>query len=127
MSADTNLVSLIARFGDEDRCRDYLVKLRWPEGVECPRCGSHKIAEVRTRHQYTCKNPDWEGEPCGYRGPRRDDLPGLQAEPDQMVPRRLHRRRVQKGVSAQQLSRMLGVTPKTGWFRATRIRAAMGD
>jgi transposase-like protein len=27
------------RFATEDACRGYLVRLRWPQGVVCPRCG----------------------------------------------------------------------------------------
>ncbi len=33
-----NLVELEARFSTEEACREYLLKLRWPEFV-CPRCG----------------------------------------------------------------------------------------
>ena len=29
-----DLPELIERFGSEDRCRDYLEALRWPEGVQ---------------------------------------------------------------------------------------------
>jgi transposase-like protein len=32
------LDELETRFGTEQACRDYLVKLRWPEGFVCPRC-----------------------------------------------------------------------------------------
>lgn len=32
------LAELETRFGTEEACRDYLVKLRWPEGFVCPRC-----------------------------------------------------------------------------------------
>ena len=34
-----NLVELEARFSTEEACREYLLKLRWPEGFVCPRCG----------------------------------------------------------------------------------------
>lgn len=34
----TTLAELETRFGTEKGCRDYLVKLRWPEGFVCPRC-----------------------------------------------------------------------------------------
>ena len=34
----TTLAELETRFGTEKACRDYLVKLRWPEGFVCPRC-----------------------------------------------------------------------------------------
>ena len=31
-----------ARFSTEDACREYLFRLRWPEGFCCPRCGGRK-------------------------------------------------------------------------------------
>ncbi len=33
------LPELEARFATEDACRDYLFRLRWPQGFCCPRCG----------------------------------------------------------------------------------------
>ena len=30
----------VKSFATEKQCRDYLVKLRWPEGFRCPKCGS---------------------------------------------------------------------------------------
>jgi transposase-like protein/ribosomal protein L37AE/L43A len=32
-----------ARFATESACRDYLIKLRWPDGLVCPRCQSKQI------------------------------------------------------------------------------------
>ena len=34
------LMELERRFSTETACRDYLIRLRWPEGFACPRCGS---------------------------------------------------------------------------------------
>ena len=34
----STLAKFEARFGTEQACRDYLLKLRWPEGFVCPRC-----------------------------------------------------------------------------------------
>ena len=42
---EINLVSLVDRFHDEDRCRRYLEGLRWPDGLECPRCGGKVISQ----------------------------------------------------------------------------------
>lgn len=25
---------------DEEQCRDFLVAMRWPDGIRCPKCGS---------------------------------------------------------------------------------------
>jgi len=46
------------RFMTEDACRDYLVRLRWPEGVKCPRCLSGKVWET-ARDLFVCAS-------CGY-------------------------------------------------------------
>jgi len=37
-----------AWFATEKACRDYLVRLRWPDGFRCPRCGGRKAWAVRT-------------------------------------------------------------------------------
>lgn len=33
-----NLIEFDAQFSGEKACRDYLIKLRWPDGFTCPRC-----------------------------------------------------------------------------------------
>jgi transposase-like protein len=35
-------------FATEEACREYLRRLRWPEGYRCPRCGAGKAWPVRT-------------------------------------------------------------------------------
>ena len=49
---DMNLVKLIEQFADEDRCRTYLTRLRWPEGVRCPRCGFDTVKEIVSVSRY---------------------------------------------------------------------------
>ena len=46
------------RFPSEEKCLDYLVSLRWPNGYECPRCHAKKAWEVRS-YKYKCRY-------CGY-------------------------------------------------------------
>lgn len=36
-----------ARFGTEAACREYLIRLRWPDGFRCPACGQAKAWPVR--------------------------------------------------------------------------------
>ncbi len=129
MAAETNLVDLIDRFGDEDRCRDYLEKLRWPDGVTCPRCGSSKIVHVHTRNQYTCKGRWDDGTPCRYRFSVRA---GTIFQDSKLSLTKWFLAvyiigESKKGVSAQQLSRMLHITTKTSWFLCHRIREAMNE
>jgi tRNA(Ile2) C34 agmatinyltransferase TiaS len=33
------LVEFGERFGTEAACREYLMRLRWPDGFRCPKCG----------------------------------------------------------------------------------------
>jgi transposase-like protein len=42
-----NLAEFETRFSTEAACREYLVRLRWPEGFRCPRCGGRKSWPVR--------------------------------------------------------------------------------
>ena len=42
-----NLAEFEARFSTEAACREYLVRLRWPDGFRCPRCGGRKDWPVR--------------------------------------------------------------------------------
>ena len=43
------------RFATEEQCREYLFKLRYPDGFTCPNCGSEKIWNTR-RFIYRCSN-----------------------------------------------------------------------
>ena len=44
------LQEAITYFSDPDRCFEYAVKLRWPDGkITCPRCGSTEHSFISTR------------------------------------------------------------------------------
>ena len=117
-----DLVSLIDRFGSEDRCRDYLEALRWPHGVVCPRCEHTTISRIRERHQFDCNA-------CRYQFSVKSGT----LFHDSHLP--LWRwflavyliSESKKGISAKQLERMLKVSYKTAWYLSHRIREAMGD
>lgn len=45
---------------EEDDCVRFLIRLRWPKGVQCPSCGSGEIVQLTSRyrrhyHRYVCK------------------------------------------------------------------------
>lgn len=53
---EINLVELIERYRGEDECRAILEELRWPDGVECPRCHRMGISKVKKRGQFDCNS-----------------------------------------------------------------------
>jgi transposase-like protein len=116
------LPELIDQFGDEDRCREYLENVRWPDGVQCPRCESKKISRIVKRNQFDCDS-------CRYQFSVRTGT----IFHDSKLPFRKWFLAVflmcesRKGISANQMKRMLKVHPKTAWYLCHRIRAAMHD
>jgi transposase-like protein len=48
------ILELEERFPDENSCRDYLVRLRWPDGFVCPRCQTTE-AWSATRERLVCR------------------------------------------------------------------------
>jgi transposase-like protein len=119
---EINLISLIDRFHDEDKCRRYLEGLRWPDGLECPRCGGKIISRIKTRHQLDCDS-------CRY----RYSVTAGTIFHDSHLP--LWKWFVavylivesKKGISANQLKRTIGTTYKTAWYLSHRIRAALNE
>src|SRR5271157_272964 len=56
----STLTELEARFRSEQACRDYLLKLRWPEGFVCPRCGT-RSAWTTNRNLLVCAGCQYQG------------------------------------------------------------------
>jgi transposase-like protein len=99
-----------------------LEELRWPDGVKCPRCNSDKISRIAKRRQFDCDG-------CRYQFSVRVGT----LFHDSKLPLWKWFLAVyvmgesKKGVSANQLKRMLGVSYKTAWYLCHRIRAALKD
>lgn len=49
-----SLVQWQKRFGTEHACAKALEKVRWPDGFQCPVCGSQKYSMIETRKLYQC-------------------------------------------------------------------------
>ncbi len=43
-------------FGNEEKCREYLFRARWPEGFVCPKCGFRATPfEISSRGKLQCR------------------------------------------------------------------------
>ena len=125
-----NLVDIASHLHDEDSARLFFEKLRWREGVVCSHCGvvgeAYRLKPSSNGKTHVRKGV-WKCSECGE---QFTVTVGTIFE-DSHVP--LHKWLLafhlfcasKKGMSAHQLHRMLGITYKTAWFMAHRIRLSM--
>jgi transposase-like protein len=121
MNAPTTLQQAIAYFSDAERCFRYAISLRWPDGnIACPRCGSEKYSFISTRRIWFCKG-------CKKQFTVKvgtifeDSAIGM----DKWLTAVWLVVNCKNGISSYEIARHLGVTQKTGWFMAHRIRKAL--
>jgi transposase-like protein len=122
VKAEMDLMTLFQKFGNDERCRMYLEKLRWPEGVRCVRCGSDKVSHIYKRNQFACDS-------CQY----HFSVTAGTIFHDSHLPLMKWFAAIylicesKKGMSALQLKRTLKVAYKTAWYLCHRLREAVKD
>jgi transposase-like protein len=117
---EMDLITLMDKFGSDEKCRVYLENLRFPDGVFCLRCKSDKISRIYKRNQFVCDACDYQFSVTVDTIFHNSHLP-LQkwfAAIYLMCESR-------KGISANQLKRTLNVAYKTAWYLCHRIRKAV--
>lgn len=112
-------------FHDEEKAYEYVEARLWPQGAVCPHCGGmERVGKLKGK---TTRAGLWKCYEC--RKPFTVKL-GTIFE-DSKVPMRIWLQAMfliagsKKGISSNQLHRILGVTLKTAWFMSHRIREAM--
>lgn len=115
-----NLAELNSRFSTDDRCRELLIRLRWPEGVTCPRCKSRTISRLFTQGKFECADCCYQFSVTAGTVFHDSHLPLSQWF---LATHLLCE--AKKGMSACQVQRTIGVSYKTAWYLCHRIRAAM--
>jgi len=116
------LVDIMTLFDTDEKCREILVRLRWPNGSECPRC-KMPVVELETAKQlFYCKDCDYQFTVTAGTIFNDSHLPLMKWFLATML---LCESR--KGHSANQMKRELGVSYKTAWYLCHRIRAAMRE
>lgn len=135
---EMNLVKLFELYGSEDKARECLERLRWPNGVHCLRCGMDKVSRISsptyhrsgpkkgqlrgTREQFDCVS-------CGY----QFSVTAGTVLHDTHLPlwkwflATYLMVESKKGMSANQLKRTLAVSYETAWYLCHRIRSAMDE
>lgn len=116
-----NFLEFFAAFPTEEACEEHLMRVRWPHGMPCSRCGRKDFyARIRTRRAYQCRH-------CRrFTYPTAGTIFGktrmlLQAWFLAIFCIAFDKR----GLSALQLSEQIGADYDTAWAMLQRIRRAM--
>ncbi len=125
MNEPTTLIEAIRYFAAPDVCLDFMVNLRWPDGVvTCPTCGRDDVRFIPTRTVWECRSRHSRRQFSVKVGTIFEDSPiGL----DKWLATIWMIANAKNGVSSYEVSRSIGVTQKTAWFMLHRIRLAMQD
>ena len=115
-------------YHDSDKARRHLEALRWPDGPYCPHCGQFET--VKALPPKGSMGEGWHH--CRECRKKFTVRVGTIFERSHIP---LHKWLLgfhlmaasKKGVSAHQLHRMLGITYKSAWFMAHRIRESMRE
>lgn len=116
------LLEAVVYFSNPDVALEFVVNLRWPNGVTCPKCEAENPMFLATRRVWKCRA-------CRKQfsvkvGTIFEDSPiGL----EKWLPAFWLIANCKNGISSYEIARALGVTQKTGWFMAHRIRLALQD
>jgi len=120
------LVDVINLFDTDEKCRELLVRLRWPSGVECVRCKMPAVELETEKQLFYCKDCDYQFTVTAGTIFNDSHLP-LQ----KWFLATLLLCEAKKGMSAHQLKRTIWGqhkgSYKTAWYLCHRIRAAMKE
>ena len=119
MSESFSLYEFFQKFPNEDAARRFFEGKRWPTGIACAHCGSLDVAECINHNPmpYRCRD-------CRKHFSVRTNTVLTESK----LP--LHKwlmaiymmTTARKGIPSTQMARELGITQKSAWFLAQRIR-----
>ena len=119
-----SFVQVSRMFPDDATAEAWFIKTRWPDGVHCLACGSVNIQERNTRKPQPYRCRDCRKDFSVKTGTLMHSSPmGLQtwAIAIYLLATSL------KSVSSMKLHRDLGITQKSAWYLAQRIRETWQD
>jgi transposase-like protein len=136
------LGEFLRKFPDNESCKRFLEKKRWPDGVvKCPRCGAKAYRLPSKPFYYLCKSgaetvdkETGESTTCHKRNGYRFSVISRTVFENTNYPLIVWFRVIllmlhsKKGMSAHQIHRTMGTgSYETAWYLCHRIRAAMQD
>lgn len=117
-----DLNRLNKEFDTEEKCRNYLEKLRWNGKITCLHCKSPRVRFEHNNHRYHCQN-------CNKKfsvknGTIFENTKYPLVDWFKVITLILN---AKNGISAMQIKRNMNCSYKTAWYIGMRIRCAMID
>src|SRR4051794_12870892 len=115
-----SLQEAVLYFSDSEKAHKWAVVLRWPNGIECPRCGSKEHSFITTRRIWFCKG-------CKKQftvkvGSIFEDSPlGM----DKWMLALWLLVTCKNGISSYEIASHLNITQKSAWHLMHRVRRAV--
>jgi transposase-like protein len=123
MKSPATLQQAIIYFSDYDRCREFMIDLRWPDGkMRCPQCDSDHVVYLEKARVWKCYAKHPKAKFSLKTGTIFEDSPlGL----DKWLAALWLVVNCKNGISSCEIARDLGITQKSAWFMAHRLRMAL--
>ncbi len=117
-----NLLQIQRKFSTQNKCIAYLEKLRWNGKPTCPHCNSKMVYRRNKTNIWHCNhcNKDFTVLYDTIFEDTRLPLPKWFMVVGLML-------NTKTGISAKEIQRNVGLTYKTAWYSAMRVRCAMID
>ena len=125
MDAPKTLQQAIVYFSDFDRCQQFMIAIRWPDGeVRCPECGSQTVSYLKNQRRWKCSEEHPRRQFSLKVGTIFEDSPlGL----DKWFVAVWLVVNCKNGVSSYEIARDLGITQKSAWHMNHRIGLALQE
>ena len=117
---ELSLREYMERFSSEEKCAEYLIEKKWPQGFRCPKCGSKNAYYIKTRKKYQCKECKHQTSITAHTIMHRSHLPLMT-----WFTAIYFVARDKRGISAVSLAGKVDVCYETAWYMLVRIRKAM--
>ena len=123
MDVPKTLLEAIRYFSDYENCRQFMMGLRWPDGkVACPQCASERVGYLAKARVWKCYTKHPKQKFTLKTGTIFEDSPlGL----DKWLAAVWLVVNCKNGISSYEIARDIGITQKSAWFMAHRIRTAL--
>lgn len=124
METPKTLAEAVVYFANPDNSLKYLAEKRWPNGVECPYCGTKEPMFLSTRRIWKCRATDCRKQFSVKIGTILNESP---IPLEKWLTAMWLVANCRNGISSCEVARDLGLTQKSAWFMLHRIRESMQD